>query len=495
MKKTLVYLVLVLLMLSGCGYFDNTIDFTMDPFDEAACYTVDGGLTASKTLKANTDPYYLDDKNVDALMADADGIQTVLTKVKVVLATGDKSSVVETRAFATIENYYDAVSTIELYLHKTTDVVDSLLTGQTYAGVTLTDDIETDIIAYFDSVHTLGAEQDFVITDEMGKYAYFQEATRCIYGKTASIPVLKLEEKPYNVTCAAVEVMSLYSYLEVDVDDLVTFYYNDYMSMRIWDADGNRLPMLDNNINLEMAAEFGDRADGGSGRVLSKCVYDLDAGTYFVRWIRAEATKSAAQFTQTDPESVTNYFKYKIGIFPESYIKDTETIDIAAKIAAPTVTKVLRSAAQCDTTLWDADESLQVTDLLRSADKMNALLDGLDSISLADFDQGIHLSYDPTLPQGLFFLTVNDTASIDTLRMYIDGGTYSMYKLISEYPSGGKKFNPFTANVVGVTFREIFVSQDIENVYYLYNFDENLYIVAVSYSGDEDGVNLVIKGS
>ncbi len=495
MKKTLVYLVLVLLTLSGCGYFDNTIDFTMEPFDEAACYTVDGGLTSGKTLKANTDPYFLDDKNVDALMLDADGIQTIETRVTVVLATGDKSSAVETHAFATIENYYDDVTTVELYMHKTTAVVDSLLSGQTYSGVTLTTDMETDIIAYFDSVHTVGAEQDFVITDEMGKADFFKEVTRCVYGKTASIPTLNLSEKPFNVTCAAIEIMSLYSYLEIEDADIITFYYNDYMSMRIWDADGNRIPMLDNSIDLEMAAEFGDRADGGSGRVLSKCVYDLEAGTYFVRWIRAEATKSAAQFTQTNPESELNYFRFKVGIFPESYIKDAETIDIAAKIDSPTVVKELRSAAQCDTTLWETEDLLVVTELLRSADKMNALLNGLDTVSLADFDEGIHLSYDPTLPQGLFFLYVENTADIDTLRMYVDGGVFSLYNLIAEYPSGGKKFNPFSANVVGVTFREIFVSDNIDNVFYLYNFSENLYIVAVSYDGDKDGINMVIKGS
>ena len=503
MKKTLVYLVLVLLVLSGCGYFDNTIDFTMESFDEAACYTVDGGLTASKTLKANTDPYFLDDKNVDALMLDAEGIQTIETKVKVVVVTGDSSAAVVTHAFATIENYYNDITTVELYLHKTTAVVDSLLSGQTYSGVTLTTDMETDIIAYFDSVHTQGAEQDFVITDEMGKADFFKEVTRCIYGKTASIPTLELNEKPYRVTCEAVEVMSLYSCLEVDVDDIITFYYNDYMSMRIWDSTGTRIPMLDNNINLEMAAEFGDREKKtSSGRVLSKCVYDLAPGKYLVRWIRAESTKSAAQFTQLDPESETNYFKFVVGVFPESYIEDAETVEIAAMIDSPTVMKNLVSAAQCDSlgvaqrdTLWQADETLVVTDLLRSADKMNALLNGLESITFADFDKGIHLNYDPALPQGLFFLRIDDTASIDTLIMYIDGGTVSMYNLITEYPSGGKKFNPFAANVIGVTFREIFVSPNIKDVFYLYNFVENLYIVAISYSGDNDGINMVIKGS
>ncbi|RKY56077.1 MAG: hypothetical protein DRP93_02105 [Candidatus Neomarinimicrobiota bacterium] len=511
MKKTLVYLVLVLLTLSGCGYFDNTIDFTMEPFDEVACYTVDGGLTAFKTLKANTDPFFLDDKNVDNLMANADEMQTIETRVKVVLATGDKNASVVTRAFATIENYYTDEDVIELYLHKTTAVVDSLLTGQTYSGVTLTTDMETDINAYFDSVRTQGAEQNFVITDQMGKADFFKEVTRCIYGKTASIPTLEVNEKPYSVTCAAVEVMSLYSYLKIDVDDVITFYYDDYMSMRIWDADGNRIPMLDNNIDLEMAAEFGDRADGGSGRVLSKCVYDLEPGTYFVRWIRAESTKSAAQFTQTNPESETNYFKFKVGIFPESYIKDAETLDIVAKLVAPTITKELRSVAQCDSlgieqtdTLWTEDATLVITDLARSAEKMNALMDGLDFITLSDFDQGIHLSYDQTLPQGLIFLSVADSVDtdtgrvaveIDTLRIYIDGGSFSMSKLTREFVDGRKIFNPYSANVVGVTFREIYVSDEIENVYYLYNFVENLYIIAVNYDGDKDGINMVIKGS
>ena len=511
MKKTLVYLVLVLLMFSGCGYFDDTIDFTMTPFDEAACYTVDDALTSAKTFKANTDPYFLDDKNVDALVTNADENITITTKANVVIVTGDVGAEVKTRAFAVIDNYYDAVTTIELYLHKTTEFVDTLLAGQTYDDVELTSDRETDIVAYFDSVRTTGAEQDFIVTDEMGKFNFFKEVARLSYGKNGSIPELGIQEKPFNIKCEAVEIMSLYSFLNVDKADEITFYYNDYLSMRIWDSTGTRIPMFDNNINLEMAAEFGDRADEGSGVVLSKCVYNLEEGKYFVRWIRAESTKNSSQFTSTNPESSTNYYRFKVGIFPGEYMKDSLTVDIAAKLAAPTVTKVLRSAAQCDSievaqrdTLWQADEKLVITHLLRSADKMNALLSGLDSITYADLDKGLHLSYDPELPQGLFFLAIEDSVGvgslrmpveIDTLSIYVDGGTFTLYKLNREYASGGKKFNPFTANVVGLTFREIFVSQNIDDVLYFYNYDETLYIVAVNYDGDNDGVNIVIKGS
>lgn len=504
MKKTLVYLVLVLLMFSSCGYFDDTIDFEMDPFDSAACYTVDGGLTGNRTLKASTDPNFLDDKVVNALIADADGIKTIKTEVKVKIVTGDADSV-STRAFASIKNYYDEIDPafeIELYMNKTEEIVDSLLAGQTYDGINLTSDMETDIVAYFDSIHTIGAEQVFVIEDEMTNYDFFKEATRTVYGETASIPVLEIEDKPFRVTCAAVEVMSLYSYLDIEETGEITFYFNDYMSMRIWDADGNRIPMKDNNIDLEMAAEFGDRADGGSGQVLSKCVYDLEAGTYFVRWIRAESTKSASQFTQENPESETNYFRFIVGIFPSSYEADPEISDIAYKLLNPSVEKVLKSAAQCDSigveqtdTLWQADETLSVNDLLRSAVKMNALLEGLDSITVADFDKGLHMPYDQELPQGLFFLKLEDMEDVDTLRMYVDGGSFTMYKRVQDYPSGGKKFNPFTANVVGVTFKEVFVSDKIKNVYNLYNFDENLYIVAMNYSGENDGINILVKGN
>jgi hypothetical protein len=511
MKKTLVYLVLVLLMFSGCGYFDSTIDFTMNPFDEAACYTVDDALTSAKTFKANTDPYFLDDKNVNALVTNADENITITTKANVILVTGDVGVEVKTRAFAVIDNYYDDITTIELYLHKTTEFVDTLLAGQTYDDVKLTSDRETDIVAYFDSVRTTGAEQDFTITDVMGKFEFFKEVVRLSYGKNGSIPELEIQEKPFNVKCEAVETMSLYSYLNIDAADEITFYYNDYMSMRIWDSTGTRIPMFDNNINLEMAAEFGDRADEGSGRVLSKCVYNLEEGKYFVRWIRAESTKNSSQFTSTNPESITNYYRFKVGIFPSEYMKDSLTVDIAEKLAAPTVMKELRSAAQCDSieveqrdTLWQADEKLVITHLLRSADKMNALLSGLDSITYADLDKGLHLSYDPELPQGLFFLAIEDSVGTDSLRMpveidtlsiYVDGGTFTLYKLDREYASGGKKFNPFTANVMGLTFREIFVSQAIDNVLYFYNYDETLYIVAVNYDGDNDGINMVIKGS
>jgi hypothetical protein len=281
--------------------------------------------------------------------------------------------------------------------------------------------------------------------------------------------------------------------------------------MRIWDSTGTRIPMFDNNINLEMAAEFGGRKDGGSGIVLSKCVYNLEEGKYFVRWIRAESTKNSSQFTSADPESITNYYSFKVGVFPSEYMKDSLTVDAAAKLLAPTVTKVLRSVAQCDSieveqrdTLWQADEKLVITHLLRSADKMNALLSGLDSITYADLDKGIHLSYDQTLPQGLFFLSIADSidtdigrvaVNIDTLTMYVDGGAFAMYNLKREYADGRKQFGSFSANVKGLTFREIFVSQDIDNVFYFYNFKENLYIVAVNYDGDNDGINMVIKGS
>jgi hypothetical protein len=498
MKKTLVYLVLVLLVFSACSYFTDDTIFEMDPFDQAACFTVDGGLVGSKTLKANMDPNFLDDKVVNALIANADEMKTIKTEVKVKIVTGDVGAAVETQAFAMVTNYYDSIAVnteIELYMNKTEAVVDSLLSGQTYDGVKLTADMETDIVAYFDSVRTKGAEQVFVIDDEMSNYDFFKEVIRTSYGKTGKIPVLELGDRSTQVTCGAVEVMSMYSYLNIEEADQITFYFDNYMSMRIWDADGNRIPMTSNSINLEMAAEFGDRADGGSGRVLSKCVYDLEAGTYFVRWIRAESTKSSAQFTTDNPESETNYFKFVVGIFPASYEADPEIVDIASKLVTTTVEKELKSAYQCDTTLWAEDENLQVTDLLRSADKMNALLNGLDSITVEDFDKGLHLNLDPDLPQGIFFLKLEDIEDIDTLRMYVDGGTFTMYKRTADYPSGGKKFNPFSANLIGVTFKEIFVSEKIDNVMYLYNFDENLYIVTVTYAGENDGINMVVKGN
>ncbi|MDZ7797944.1 MAG: hypothetical protein U5N56_13325 [Candidatus Marinimicrobia bacterium] len=157
--------------------------------------------------------------------------------------------------------------------------------------------------------------------------------------------------------------------------------------------------------------------------------------------------------------------------------------------------KELRSAFQCDTSLWTEDEGLTVTDLLRSADKMIALQDGLDSISVDDLDKGIHLAYDQDLPQGLFFLALQDMEDVDTLRIYSDGGNFTMYKLTAEYASGGKKFDPFSPNVTGVTFREMYVSPDIEDVRYFYNFDENLYLVSVQYDGEASGINLVVKGN
>lgn len=505
MKKILIYLVLVLLVLSSCDYIpDDTFVFEMDPFDEAACYTVDGGLTGGVTLLASEDPNFLDVKYVDALIADADGIQTIETEVTTQIVSGIKGTTEKTWVFAYAENYYVGEENvlIELYRNKTTAVIDSLLSGETYDGITFTDNFEGRIDATFDSVYTAGALQEFTITEHMSKYAFFQEATRCLYGSTGKIPVMELADRPFNVTCAAVEVMSLYSYLDIDtnaveLDNEITFYYDDYISMRIWDAEGNRIPMTDNSISLEMAAEFGDRADGSSGRVLSKCVYNLDPGRYFVRWIRAESTKAADQ-----SETTSNYYKFRAGIFPSSYEADPEIEDIAHKLAYPTITKTLKSAAQCDSlgveqvdTLWAADEELRVTDLLRSPAKMNALLAGLDSVTVNDFDQGIHLSYDPELPQNLFFLRFEDMEDVDTLRMYINGGSFTMYKSTLDHPSGGKRFSPVSANVVGVTFREVFVSTDIKDVLYFYNFDESLYIVALNYDGEEDGISLVIKNN
>ena len=381
-------------------------------------------------------------------------------------------------------------------MNKTEEVVDDLLVGQTYEGVTLTNDIETAFVAYFDSNAVPAAEQNFTITDQISKYDFAIEATRAVYGETGNIPTLGFREKPYKVTCSAVEVMSLYSYLEVEEADSITFYFNEYMSMRIWDDEGNRIPMADNSIGLEMAAEFGDRADNGSGLVVSKCVYVLDAGTYYVRWIRAEATKSAAQFA-TDVESETNYFKFRVGIFPSSYEKDDETLEIHNKMLTPTVAKEMRSVAQCDTSLWEEDDLLTVSQLARSADKMNALLNGLDSISNSDFNEGIELSLDPDLPQGLFFLTIdNNDQKFDTLalKMYVDKGIFTFYKQVEKYASGGAKYNPITANVVGLTLREVYVSLDFKNVLYFDQITEGRYIVAVKYADDEnDNIHLVIR--
>lgn len=511
MKKILIYLVPVLLVLSSCDkYFPNDTVFEMQPFDEAACYTVDDGLVGAVSLSASEDPNFLDVKYVDALIADADGIQTVETKVTTQIVSGIKGTTEKTWVFAWAENYYDDVL-IELYRNKTTDVIDSLLSGETYDGITFTDNFEGRIDATFDSVYTAGTVEEFTITEQLGKYEFFQEATRCLYGAAGSIPVLELAEKPFLVTCEAVEVMSLYSYLEIDtnavaLDNEILFYFNDYISMRIWDDEGNRIPMTDNKIGLEMAAEFGDRADESSGRVLSKCVYNLEPGKYFVRWVRAESTKSADQ-----SETTSNYYKFRVGVFPASYEADPEIETILGKLTYPTITKVLRSPAQCDSlgveqvdTLWAEDEELRVTDLLRSPDKMNALLNGLDSITVEDFNQGIHLSFDQSLPQGLFFLWIADSmdtdtgralVEIDTLRMYINGGAFTMYKSTLDHPSGGKRFAPVTANVTGITFRENFVSTDIKDVLYFYNFDENLYIFSLNYNGEEDGINMVIIDS
>lgn len=493
MKKNAVYLVLVLLILGGCEYFSSTTDYMIDPYDESACYTVDDGLTSGKTLRANTDPYFLDDNNVNALIKESDEIQVIETKVEVVIAGGDldvsDGDASETKyAFANIENYYDSVSTIELYMHKSKATVDSLLSGQSYDDVIFSDNFEADINATFDSVYTTGDIQDFVIEDQMSKLDFFIESTRCLYGENGSIPVFETNERSYRVTCAAVEVMSLYSYLDIEESDIVTFYFNEHMSMRIWDEEGNRIPMTDNSIDLEMAAQFSGRGDQSTGQVLSKCVYDLEEGRYLVRWIRGESTKF-------DGESPTNYFNFRVGIFPDNYEADPEIIDIAEKLKSPTVNKELRSAFQCDTSLWAEDEALTVTDLLRSADKMNALLDGLDSITVEDLDKGIHFAYDQDLPQGLFFLALEDMEDVDTLRIYSDGGSFTMFKRTAEYESGGKKFDPFSPNVTGVTFREMYVSPDIEDVRYFYNFDENFYLVSVQYDGEASGINLVVKGN
>lgn len=488
MKKVAMYLIIVVLfMLGGCEYFPgDTMEFAMDHFDEAACITVDKGLTTARSLRANNDPYFLDDKNIDAWLNDADGIITIETKVNAVVTTGEKASVVSTVAFATIENYYDSVSAIELYLNKTTATVDALLSGQTYSKVVITDNIEAAIAAEFDSVHTQGAEQDFIIEDPMTKLDFFVEATRCLYGASGSIPVLSVNERSFLVTCAAVEVMSLYSYLDVEKEDVYTFYFNDYMSMRVWDSTGTRIPMSDNGMPLEMAAAYGGRADVNEGTVLARAEYDLKPGRYLVRWIRAESTKM-------EGESTTNYFRFRVGIFFSTYEADPEIQDIADKLAAPTVEKELRSVYQCDSTLWAENDNLAVGDLVRSADKMNALLNGLDSLKVEDLNKGVFLKYDQSLPQGLFLLAMDSLDPLDTLRMYTTGGTFTMYRRKAILSSGGMNFEPFNPNVSGITFKEMFVSKDIYNVNYMYNFVEQLYIIAVRYDGDAEGVTILIK--
>lgn len=491
MKKIAVYLVvIVLFLLGGCDYFpDRTIEYPVDHFDKASCLTVDRGLTTGKTLYASTDPYFLDDNNINALMRDADGIREITTKVNVLLATGEKNSAVSTVAFATIENYHDSVSVVELYLHKDEATVSSLISGQSFDKVVLTDNFETAMSAEFDSVHTQGSEQEFTIVDEMTNYDFFIEATRCLYGENGNIPVITPGERSTLVTCAAVEVMSLYSYFEIEEADVYSFYFDDYISMRIWDSTGTRVPVTDVGIPLEMAAAYSGRSDKSKGTVLGRSVYDLEPGRYLVRWIRAESTKSA-----NNPESESNYYNFRVGIFPESYQEDSEIAEIAENLLNPSVTLTTKSVFQCDTSLWKENDALAVGDLLRSADKMNALLDGLDSVTVEDLDKGIFLEYDQDLPQGLFFLKL-DSLDADTLRIYTTGGSFVIYQRTAVMSTGGMRFGNFNPNLSGITFKEMFVSDKIDDVRYFYNFVPSLYIVALSYDGEEDGVNIVIKGN
>ncbi|MDD3095427.1 MAG: hypothetical protein WC372_02645 [Candidatus Neomarinimicrobiota bacterium] len=489
MKKIAVYLiVVVLLVLGGCEYFpSDTTVFPMDRFDEAACITVDKGLTTGKTLYANNDPYFLDDKNIDAWLNDADGIINIETKINAVLATGEKDSVVSTVAFATIENFYDSVSTIELYLNKTAATVDALLSGQTYSKVVITDNIEAAIAAEFDSLHSKGAQQDFTITDPMSKYDFFVEATRCLYGKNGSIPVLNVNERSFLVTCAAVEVMSLYSMLEVDKEDIYTFYFNSYMSMRVWDSTGTRIPMSDNGMPLEMAANYGGRADVNEGKVLARAEYDLKPGRYLVRWIRAESTKM-------EGEATTNYFRFRAGVFFSTYEADPEIEDVAAKLLDPEIEIQTKSASQCDTSLWAEGQTLIPNDLLRDASKASAIVNGLDSIVVDHINKGIFLKYDQELPEGLFLLKL-DSLDADTLVIYSNGGSMMIYQRTAVMSTGGMRFAAYNPHVKGITFKEMFVSTEFDNVSYFYSFVPGLYIVSLTYDGEEDGVNLVIQGN
>ncbi len=487
MKKQVILLMLVMFALVSCSIWENTDTYEMEHFDKAACISVDNGLYTGKTLFALTDPYFLDDKNVDALMLNATDDKIINTKITAQIVNGDANRTV---AFATIENYYDSISTIELYLNKTDSVVSSMLTGQSFDEVIITDDIETEIAATFSTINSTGAEQIFNIPTTYSNMEFYTEAVRCLYGKTGNIPVLEVGEKRYRVTCQAIEVMSLYSYVDITTEDEYTFYFDEHMSMRVWDEDGVRVPMKDNSINWTMAAEFGGRGDGGSGEVVAKIKYDLPVGRYFVRWLRAESTKSSGQFATT-PEGIENYFKFSVGIFNSMYTEDAETRAIVDKLFAPTVTKALHSCYQCDSTLWGPDEQLSVTDLLRNADKMNALLSGLDIVTTADMNKGIKFTFEKDLPQGIFILDVVDMEDVDTLRVFLDRGAITMYKRIQDFDTGGKKFNPFTANVTGVTFKELFVSADIDKVIYMYNFDENLYLMTVSPSFAGEDINMI----
>jgi hypothetical protein len=492
MKRIILYLMFVSLVFVGCDYFSPTIDFPMDAFDETACITVEKGLVTNKTLYANIDPTFLDDKFVDNLMREGSELMLIETRATVVVATGEKSSTVKTTAFAHIENYYDSISTIELYMNKDVATVDSLLSGQTYDDVVLTTNIYASIASAFDSVHTQGSEQDWTIEDYLTKAEFMIESTRCLYGKNGSIPALEINERSFRVTCAAVEVMSLYSYLDIAEEDSFTFFFNEHMSMRIWDLEGNRIPMLDNNISLEMAARYGGRADDEAGRIVAKAVYDLEPGRYFVRWIRAEATKSASQFS-TNPESPTNYFRFRVGVFNRSYEKDPEIVEVAEKMQSPTVTKELRSLFQCDSTLWNETSTLSVGEFVRSAEKSEALVAGLDTITVDDLDKGIFLEYDETLPQGLFLIYFTEADSATNLSLYVDGGSYTMFRRTTTDPDGPMRFEGFTPNVSGITFKEMFVSKDIANVHHFNNMPASLYVVSVQYDGDAGGINLVFK--
>ncbi|MBW6458472.1 MAG: hypothetical protein K0B52_04835, partial [FCB group bacterium] len=298
--------------------------------------------------------------------------------------------------------------------------------------------------------------------------------------------------------CAAVEVMSLYSLLEIEEDDEFIFYFNQHMSMRIWDLEGNRIPMKDNGISPEMAAQFGDRADGESGRVVARCVYDLEPGTYVVRWIRSESTKTAAQFA-TNPESTTNYFRFRVGIFNSQYEEDPEIRQIVDIMKSPTITKQLFSPFQCNPpgdTLWTENQLLNINDVLRSLPMTNALLNTLDSITVNDLEQGIFLSYDKSTPQGLVFMYFDAEDNVDTLSMYVDGGTFLFYKRTAIQNTGAHRYAVYGPNLRGVTMKEMFVDKDVINdVYYFYNVDPTLYIMAITYTGDADGVRIYLKGN
>ncbi|MFA6617530.1 MAG: hypothetical protein WCT23_00470 [Candidatus Neomarinimicrobiota bacterium] len=496
MKKQVVLLMLVIFALVGCSYFTDTdIQYEMESFDKAACISVDRGLSVSRAVKALDDPFFLDDKNVDAFMLNADEEKVVTTTVTTKIVNGiTAASDTTTVAFATIINSFDAAGVdteIELYLNKTDSVVNSLLSDKTYDEVKITDNIEAQINATFSTVNSSGADSVFVIKDNFTNKEFYQEAVRCLYGKTGSVPVFEAGERRLSITCEAVEVMSLYSYLDVTAEDEYTFYFDEHMSMRIWDEDGNRIPMKDNGIDWTMAAEFGDRADNGSGKVLAKCQYDLPEGRYFVRWIRAESTKQSAQFASSE-ESTSNYFVFSLGIFYASYAEDAETAEIADKLFSPVLTKELKSCHQCDTSLWAFDESLVITQLLRDGAKMTALDSGLVTVGKEDMNKGIKFTFEEGLPQGLFYLDLTDMEDVDTLRIYLDKGSLTMFKFVKDFPkTGGKQFQAVTANVTGITFKEMFVSDDIDKVMYMYNFDENMYLMSVPglYAGED--VNMV----